>query len=177
MAKVYQLEPCLSKQAGWPLIGRMTASGAGSRAADAGILSVVLGCGIMTPDFPKEQRRTEIAVKKAKTATRKAARATQPPERLRNYELVLIIHPEVAEDKIDTLVKNISQPIIKQGGEVAEMERWGKRKLAYPIKKTMEGNYLRLVMSAKASATREMTKKLRISEDVLRHILINLVAD
>jgi small subunit ribosomal protein S6 len=156
---------------------RKTVSGAANGAVADDILSVVLGCGIMTPDFPEEQRRTEIAVKKAKTAIRKAARAAQPPERLRNYELVLIIHPEVAEDKIDTLVKNISQPIIKHGGEVAEVERWGKRKLAYPIKKTMEGNYLRLVMSAKASATREMTKKLRISEDVLRHILINLVAD
>ncbi len=156
---------------------RKTVSGAANGAVADDILSVVLGCGIMTPDFPEEQRRTEIAVKKAKTAIRKAARAAQPPERLRNYELVVIIHPEVAEDKVDTLVKNISQPIIKHGGEVAEVERWGKRKLAYPIKKTMEGNYLRLVMSAKASATREMTKKLRISEDVLRHILINLAAD
>lgn len=167
----------MSKQAGWPIPGRMTASGAGNRAVAAGILSALIGCGIMTPDFPEEQRRTEIAVKKVKTATRKAARATQPPERLRNYELVLIIHPEVAEDKIDTLVKNISQPIIKQGGEVSEVERWGKRKLAYPINKTTEGNYLRLVMSSRASATREMTKKLRISEDVLRHILISLAAD
>jgi len=156
---------------------RKTVSYPVRRAVAVSILSVVLGCGIMTPDFPVEQRRTEIAVKKAKTAIRKAARATQPPERLRNYELVLIIHPEVTEDKVDTLVKSISQPVIKQGGEVTDVERWGKRKLAYPIKKTMEGNYLRLVMSAKASATREMTKKLRISEDVLRHILINLVAD
>ena len=167
----------MSKQAGWPEPGEKPFPALLTGAMAAGILSVVLGCGIMTPDFPEEQRRTEIAVKKAKTAIRKAARAAQPPERLRNYELVVIIHPEVAEDKVDALVKNISQPIIKQGGEVTDVERWGKRKLAYPIKKTMEGNYLRLVMSAKASATREMTKKLRISEDVLRHILINLVAD
>jgi small subunit ribosomal protein S6 len=131
----------------------------------------------MTPHFLGEQRRTEIAVKKAKTVTRKTARETQPPEQLRNYELVLIIHPDFAEDKVDALVESISQPVIKKGGEVADVERWGKRRLAYPIRKATEGNYLRLVMSSKASATREMTQKLRISEDVLRHILINLVAD
>jgi len=74
-------------------------------------------------------------------------------------------------------VESISRPIIKNGGEVAEVERWGKRKLAYPINKATEGNYLRLVLNSKASATREMTQKLRISEDVLRHILINMDAD
>jgi small subunit ribosomal protein S6 len=167
----------MSKREGRPIAGRMTASGIGDRAVAVDVLSALIGCGIITPNFPGEQRRTEIAVKKAKTATRKAARATLPAEQLRNYELVLIISTEVAEDKVDALVESISQPIIKKGGEVAEVERWGKRKLAYPIKKATEGNYLRLVLSSKASATREMTKKLRITEDVLRHILIKLAAE
>jgi small subunit ribosomal protein S6 len=140
---------------------------------------IVCGIGVWynNPNFPGDQRRTEIAVKKAKTVIKKTARVEKPPEQVRNYELVLVIHPEVAEDKVDALVENISQPITKAGGEVVEVERWGKRRLAYPIKKATEGNYLRLVISSAASATKEMTQRLRISEDVLRHILINLAAE
>ena len=83
-----------------------------------------------------------------------------------------VLEPEI----VDTLL-NLSSELILVGQSKGKFGGGQRRVFRQTQKKTMEGNYLRLVMSSKASATREMTKKLRISEDVLRHILINLVAD
>ncbi len=67
--------------------------------------------------------------------------ATEDGE-LRNYELVLIISPEVEDERLGNTIENISQFITDKGGAVSEVEQWGKRKLAYPVKHFLEGNYV-----------------------------------
>jgi len=59
-----------------------------------------------------------------------------------DYELVFIVSPEVADDAIDPLVNNITQHITGNNGTLVEVARWGRKKLAYPIKHVLEGNYV-----------------------------------
>ena len=99
---------------------------------------------------------------------------TEESKQLRDYELVVIINPEVADDGIDSIVGNISRLITQNGGTVDEPDRWGKRKLAYPIKHFLEGNYVLVRCKMKPSSGKELEASLRISEEVLRHLLVRL---
>ena len=61
--------------------------------------------------------------------------STEENEQLRDYEMVLVISPDVAEEKFEATIDNISRFITEKGGVISDIERWGKRKLAYPIRK------------------------------------------
>ena len=95
-------------------------------------------------------------------------------KQLRDYELVLIISPEVAEEKLDTIIDNISQFITEKGGTISNIERWGKKRLAYPIEHFMEGSYVLARFKLKPALGKELEANLQISEEVLRHLLIRL---
>jgi small subunit ribosomal protein S6 len=99
----------------------------------------------------------------------------QPTEQLQyDYELVFIIHPEVADDAVDPIVNNFSQYITGKGGIVAEVARWGRKKLAYPIKHVMEGNYVLIKFKLDPSANKELETNLKISEKIIRYLLIKI---
>ena len=91
-----------------------------------------------------------------------------------NYELVFIVHPEVSEEALEPMINNITQYITGKGGAVIEVARWGRKKLAYPIKHLMEGNYVLIKFKGEPSANKELENNLRISEKVLRHLLIKI---
>ncbi len=95
-------------------------------------------------------------------------------KRLRDYELVLIISPEVGEEKFDAIIDNVSQSITGKGGTISDVERWGKRRLAYPIRHFMEGNYVLTRFKLKPALSQELEANLQISEEILRHLLIRL---
>ncbi len=100
--------------------------------------------------------------------------ATELGERLRDYELIVIVNPEIAEDKLEATINNISQFVTERGGTVSEIQRWGKRKLAYPIKHSPEGIYVLARFKLRPASGRELEANLRISEDVLRHLLVKV---
>ena len=95
-------------------------------------------------------------------------------EHLRDYELVLIISPEVQGEEFDTVISNISQFITGKGGIISDVEQWGKRRLAYSIKHFEEGSYVLSRFKLKPTLSKELEANLRISEEVLRHLLIKL---
>ncbi len=99
---------------------------------------------------------------------------TEEDKALCGYELVLIISPEVDDEKMGTTIDGITQFITGKGGVIADVEQWGKRKLAYPIKQFMEGNYLLIRFQLEPKLTKELTANLQISEEVLRHLLMKL---
>ena len=107
-----------------------------------------------------------------KKASEKALTAEE--EQLRDYELVLIISPEVVGEVLDTTIDNVGQFITGKGGIISSVEQWGKRRLAYPIKHFMEGNYVLTRLRLKSALNKELEAKLRISEEILRHLLIKL---
>ncbi|TET17881.1 MAG: 30S ribosomal protein S6 [Dehalococcoidia bacterium] len=93
---------------------------------------------------------------------------------LRDYELVVITSPEVEDEKLETTIDNISQFITEKGGIISSVERWGKRRLAYPIKHFMEGSYVLTLFKLKPTLSKELEARLQISEEVLRHLLIKM---
>ncbi len=95
-------------------------------------------------------------------------------KRLHDYEMVYIISPEVVDEKLDATIDNVSQFITERGGAVSEVERWGKRRLAYTIKHFMEGSYVLTRFKLKPTSSKELEAKLQISDEVLRHLLIRL---
>ena len=107
---------------------------------------------------------------------RKTAEKTEVPEdkKLQNYELVLIINPDVAEEQFTVITDGVSQFITTRDGNITEVEQWGKKKLAYPIKRFLDGNYVRILFGLDPALTKELDANLQISEDVLRHLLIKL---
>ena len=106
----------------------------------------------------------------------KAAQQTTKAENVgfHDYELVVIISPEVEEEKLEAVIENISQFIVQKGGAISEIDRWGRRKLAYPIKRSMEGYYVLTQFKMKPTLSKELEAMLHISEKVLRHLLIKL---
>lgn len=100
--------------------------------------------------------------------------ASVEDKQLREYELVLIISPEVVDEALDAAVDNISRFITEKGGTISNMERWGKKRLAYPIEHFMEGNYVLAQFKLKPTWCKELEAGLHISEGILRHLLVKL---
>ncbi len=100
---------------------------------------------------------------------------TKPTEQLQNdYELVIIISPEVADDALEPMINNVTQSITGKGGTVGEVARWGRKKLAYPIKHLMEGNYVLIKFKLDPSDNKELETNLKISEKIIRYLLIKM---
>jgi small subunit ribosomal protein S6 len=95
-------------------------------------------------------------------------------KQLRDYELVFIISPEVEEETLEATVGSVNQFITGKGGVISDEERWGKRKLAYPIRRFLEGNYVLTRFKMKPIWSKELEANLQISEEVLRHLLIKI---
>ena len=100
--------------------------------------------------------------------------ATERGEQLYDYEMVLVISPEVAEEEFEATIENVSRFITGKGGVISDIERWGKRRLAYPIRRFVEGSYVLTRFKLKPAFGKELEANLRISEEVLRHLLIRL---
>lgn len=99
---------------------------------------------------------------------------TKKEEKQCNYEMVVVIRPELSDDQLGTVINTISGFITGRGGAVSEVQRWGKKNLAYPIKRSNSGTYVLARFALKPGASKELENNLRISEPVLRHLLIKL---
>lgn len=95
---------------------------------------------------------------------------------MQDYEMVLVISPEVevAEEETNPVVDKVVKLITGKGGTITEINRWGKRKLAYPIRKFTEGEYVLTQFKMEPKVTKELEASLRLSEEILRHLLIRL---
>ena len=92
-------------------------------------------------------------------------------ERMRDYELVMVLSPEADEDQVTAMVERVANLITERGGSVAEQDSWGLRRLAYPIRRFQEGNYLLTRFTLDAKDVPEIDRNLEASEDVLRHLV------
>jgi small subunit ribosomal protein S6 len=89
-----------------------------------------------------------------------------------NYELVLIISPEVTDEEMPDFITKLSELISKTGGSVDEVNQWGRKKLAYPIKRFTEGNYVLTKLQLKPASTKDLEANFRLSGKILRHLLV-----
>ena len=91
---------------------------------------------------------------------------------LRDYEMVVILNPEIGDDALPDSLQRLEQAITSRGGEVVETNNWGRRRLAYPIKRNLEGNYIVSQIKLEPTQISGLESNLRIWEDVLRHLII-----
>jgi small subunit ribosomal protein S6 len=92
-------------------------------------------------------------------------------QEVREYELVYIIQPEMDESGILSLNERVAQVIGDHSGEVLTTEMWGRRTLAYPIKKRFEGHYVMQRFTMLPDGTAEIERFLRLNEDVIRYLM------
>jgi small subunit ribosomal protein S6 len=93
---------------------------------------------------------------------------------LRDYELVMVISPEVADEAVPSTVERVQQFIAEQGGQVKEVTPWGRRRLAYAIDRHKEGSYVLAQLSLDPQRLRALESNLELADDVIRHIVVRL---
>jgi len=93
---------------------------------------------------------------------------------MRIYEELFIIRPDAPEEEIDQLIEQLTTQIASQGGNVDKSEKWGVRKLAYRVQKRNEGFYVLLQFTAKPETVRELERRLRVADSVLKFITVRV---
>ncbi|HID85895.1 MAG TPA: 30S ribosomal protein S6 [Anaerolineae bacterium] len=106
---------------------------------------------------------------------------------MREYELVLVVHPELDDEGVNAVVDQVRSVITDSGGEVTLMgqltdgsgqiapaESWKRRKLAYPIQKLREGYYVVMRTQVEKETLDELDRHLKLNEAVLRHLLVKV---
>ncbi|MBI4726856.1 30S ribosomal protein S6 [candidate division TA06 bacterium] len=88
------------------------------------------------------------------------------------YETVLIIDPAVDEAGVDKQVEKYSALIKSHQGEIALVEKWGRRKMTYPINSRREGFYVCLQFTSPATLPAEINRNIRLDESIIRHLTI-----
>ena len=94
-----------------------------------------------------------------------------------NYEVMYILRPTLEEADADARVETIAEGLKANGGEVeGEIEKLGKRRLAYEIDDVREGYYVVMKFNSEAAASKELERQMRLNEDVMRALVIRLDA-
>ena len=91
---------------------------------------------------------------------------------MREYELTIIVHPDLDEQAFNDIVERVKGWISDNDGEVTKTDLWGKRALAYPIRKLTEGQYVLFHVKMAPDYGAELERNLRFLEPILRYLLI-----
>jgi small subunit ribosomal protein S6 len=89
----------------------------------------------------------------------------------RDYELGIVINPEVGDEQARAVVERVTHIITNNGGQVVRVNAWGRRRLAYPIQRFRDGLYFFFDLILKPSTIAEIERSIRLNEDVIRHLL------
>jgi small subunit ribosomal protein S6 len=84
----------------------------------------------------------------------------------------MVLNPQATDDEAEAIVERISNFITERGGTVTERENWGLRRLAYPIQRFQEGNYVLERFTSDPQSVVDLDRTLNASEDVIRHLVM-----
>jgi small subunit ribosomal protein S6 len=90
---------------------------------------------------------------------------------MRRYELMLVLRPDVADDRSQAVIDRTTRSIVGAGGQIVKVAPWGRRRLAYPIDRQREGSYHIILFEAPSEAVAELERGLLITEELLRHLI------
>ena len=92
----------------------------------------------------------------------------------RTYEILFIADPNLAEPEVDALTAHIQGYVEKAGGRTQKIEKWGKKRLAYLIGKHREGSYVLLVAEGPAALVREVERRIRVTDGVVKFMTVRV---
>jgi len=92
----------------------------------------------------------------------------------RKYEVMFIVRPDVADEDLDKLVSGLENTVTLGGGTLASVEKMGRRRLAYQVRKFNDGNYVLLTVDAGGNLIAELERRLRVSEPVIKFITVRM---
>ena len=95
-------------------------------------------------------------------------------EMVRVYEVMFIVRPDAAEEDVDKLIAGFSATVTGGGGVVKTVEKMGRRKLAYMVRKFNDGNYVLLTIEANGPVVLELERRLRVTEPVIKFITVRI---
>ena len=90
---------------------------------------------------------------------------------MRRYELMLLLRPDLEDDKLQAAVEKVTRAIVNGGGSLSKVSPWGKRRLAYDINHHREASYFLIHFDIEPSQVREIERGMLISEEILRHLV------
>jgi len=93
---------------------------------------------------------------------------------VRSYELVFIVNPELDEDDLTAVRERVEGLIERSSGKVTKVEPWGLRRLAYPVQKQGEGQYVLMQLDIGAQGVAELERDLGLVEPILRHLIVRV---
>lgn len=92
----------------------------------------------------------------------------------RLYEVMFIIRPDVADEDVDKLIAGFTTGITNGGGVMKSVEKMGRRKLAYLVRKFNDGNYVLMTIEANGAVVLELERRLRVTEQVIKFITVRI---
>src|SRR5918998_396635 len=90
---------------------------------------------------------------------------------MRRYELMLLLRPDLEDDKLQSAVERVTRAIVNAGGSLSKVSPWGKRRLAYRIQNFREASYFLIHFDIEPAQVRGIERGLLISEEILRHLV------
>jgi small subunit ribosomal protein S6 len=90
---------------------------------------------------------------------------------MRRYELMLVLRPDVPDDRTQAVIDRITRQISTAGGQIIKVAPWGRRRLAYPINRHREGSYHIVLFEAPSEAVADLERGLLITEELLRNLV------
>ncbi len=90
---------------------------------------------------------------------------------MRRYELMLLLRPDLEDDKLQAAVEKVTRAIVNAGGSLSKVSPWGKRRLAYEIERNREASYFLIHFDIEPAQIREIERGMLISEEILRHLV------
>jgi len=93
---------------------------------------------------------------------------------MRNYELVCIVHPDLDETAFSGVVEKVKGWVIEAGGTITKTDVWGRRRMAYMLRKQREGQYVLFEFQVDPAFSATLDRNIRYLEPVIRHMLISL---
>jgi small subunit ribosomal protein S6 len=96
------------------------------------------------------------------------------PQQQRTYEVMFIVRPDLPEEETDRVIASVESSATTAGSTVKNVERMGKRRLAYKVRKFQDGLYVLLTLEGPGSALAELERRLRVTEPVIKYITVRI---
>src|ERR1700722_15453932 len=92
----------------------------------------------------------------------------------RTYELMFIVRPDMADEDLEKLISNLESTVTASAGSIKSVDRMGKRRLAYVVRKFREGIYILLTIEGAGTVVHELERRLRVTEPVIKFLTVRI---